>query len=269
MGLTKTQIANLAIYNIGGQALTNIDTDTDQKAIVIRSYFDTARDEMLRSHAWNFATKRARLKTTYHQLIDGAITNSGGLVKITHASHNLVDGDRILLVDVDGITINGNWYINYVNVNNFTLDGSVYADGYVSGTGKFVKVPAYTWDFQFTPPANALRIISLENPEDNFAYESGVILANQEEILIKYVAQITDTTTWPNDFCNVFSMLLTSYIAQSIDGPAGDGVNYRKLYEQMLKPIITFTDSNEGRQKFVDLDQHSESIIARKGGLFW
>jgi hypothetical protein len=265
MGLTRTQLANQALYNLGGRALTNIDTDTIQQAVVIRSYIDTARDEMLRCHPWNFATKRTRIKTDYIPLTGAVISNSSGEISINFNNHGLINGSRILISDVNGLSINTDWFVTVLDVNNFILDDSVYATGYVANSGTFVTIPQFKWNFQFPLPTDSLRIISLENAEDNFAVENGMILANSDTISLKYIYQATDTTLWPNDFCNVFAMLLTSYIAQSLDGPAGEGVNYRKMYEQMLKPIIKFTDSNEGRQKFIDLDQQSEIIMARKG----
>ena len=269
MGLSKTQVASLAMYNIGGKAFNNIDTDSTQQAIVVRSYFDSARDEMLRSHSWNFATKRVVLNTVYNSFSGSTFSNNAGLFQINYNNHGLNTGDRIEIDDVSGISVNTNWYVTVIDVNNFTLQGSVYANGYTVGTGTFVKVPPYKWNYWFPIPSDAVRIISLENPEDNFAVESGYILADTATIMVKYVWQCTDTTIWPMDFTNAFAMLLSSYIAQTLNGDANTEINYRKTYEQMLKPLIKFTDSNEGRGKFVDYDQYSEVIMARKGAYFY
>lgn len=59
--MTRTQVANLAVYHMGGRAISDLTTDDTQEAIVIRAWFDAARDELLRAHPWNFATVRASL----------------------------------------------------------------------------------------------------------------------------------------------------------------------------------------------------------------
>ena len=59
--MTKTQIANLAITHIGGRLLTDVDAENSQEAILCRTWFDVVREEILREHIWNFATKRLAL----------------------------------------------------------------------------------------------------------------------------------------------------------------------------------------------------------------
>lgn len=59
--MTKTDISNLALAHIGGRPLTNVDTENNQEAILLRTWFDVTRKEILREHPWNFATKRLAL----------------------------------------------------------------------------------------------------------------------------------------------------------------------------------------------------------------
>ena len=59
--MTKTQIVNLALTHIGGRLLTDVDTETSQEAILGRTWFDLVREEILREHPWNHATKRVAL----------------------------------------------------------------------------------------------------------------------------------------------------------------------------------------------------------------
>jgi hypothetical protein len=59
--MTKTQICNLALTHLGGRLLTDVDTETSQEAILCRTWFDIVREEILREHIWNFATKRSAL----------------------------------------------------------------------------------------------------------------------------------------------------------------------------------------------------------------
>lgn len=59
--MDKTTLCSLAQSHLGGRPFTNVDTDTEPNAAVARLWFDSARQEFLRSHNWNFATTRATL----------------------------------------------------------------------------------------------------------------------------------------------------------------------------------------------------------------
>jgi len=262
--MTVTEITNLALSHLGSQYISDYTTDNSQVGPIVRLWFDTARDECLRSHPWNFATKRARLTTTYSDLSGTAITNSGGLIKITYTAHGLVTGERILLQEVEGInSINQNWYITRIDADNFTLDDSVFASGYTADTGKFVKVPVFDWSYEFTPPTDMLRLVSLDTIGDEFNVENGKILANSSTILIKYVYQCTDTTLWPKDFINTFSFLLASYIAKGISSDSE--FNFRDIYEKMIAPLTKIRDSREAREILRNRTSQSNLVNARAG----
>ena len=57
MPLTKTDIANIAIRDIGATPISDIDTDTSKEAQVVRTYWDAVVDECLSGHKWSFAKK--------------------------------------------------------------------------------------------------------------------------------------------------------------------------------------------------------------------
>jgi hypothetical protein len=58
---SETGIVNIALARIGVERISSLDNDTVKAARVARDLFDEARDELLRSAQWNFATKRASL----------------------------------------------------------------------------------------------------------------------------------------------------------------------------------------------------------------
>ena len=283
MAATATEIANLAIAHLGGRALTALSTDTTQQAASLRKWYNpeggtavyTALDEVLRAHPWNFATARKRQTITYHSLAGTAITNDGGLIKVTHAGHGLSTGDRVYIKDVQGVTAaNGQWYVT-VSSNTFTLDGSVFAGTYTSDTGKFVKIPAFDWDFQHTPPDDCLRVISLnagggqmEDAGADFQFEKGLILTDEETINLKYIQRITDVTEYPADFVTAFSFLLASYIAQDTQGATGRATEMRQFFEKAVAPPVKSRDSNEGKARRIPPFNDSQIVSARFGG-YW
>lgn len=69
MTVTVTQTCNIALMKLGGDLLTDIETDlintadtgVQKAAKMCNALFPTLRDEMLRNHPWNFAVARAQL----------------------------------------------------------------------------------------------------------------------------------------------------------------------------------------------------------------
>lgn len=285
MAATATEIANLAIAHLGGRALIALDADTSQQAASLRKWYNpgggtpvyTALDEALRAHPWNFATMRKRQTITYASLSGGsAVTDSSGLIQITHTSHGLATGDRCYIKDVEGVTAaNGQWYITRVDADNFTLDDSVFAGTYTASTGEFVAIPAFDWDFQHTPPTDCLRVISLnagggqmEDAGADFQFEKGLILTDEETINLKYIQRITDVTDYPADFVTAFSFLLASYIAQDTQGATGRATEMRQFYEKAVAPPVKARDSNEGKARRIPPFNDSQIVAARMGG-YW
>lgn len=61
MGLTSTDIANIAIRDIGATPISDIVTDTGKTAETVRTYWDAVVEECLRGHKWTFAKKMKSL----------------------------------------------------------------------------------------------------------------------------------------------------------------------------------------------------------------
>lgn len=57
----KTGIVNVALRRAGESRINNLDTDTSKEARAARDLYEEARDDLLRSHPWNFALKRKKL----------------------------------------------------------------------------------------------------------------------------------------------------------------------------------------------------------------
>lgn len=284
MAATATEIASLAISHLGGTALTSLTADVTQQAKSVRKWYNpdggtavyTALDEILRAHPWNFATKRKRQTITYQSLSGSAVTISGALIKITLTSHGYSTGDRVYVKDVGGVlAANGQWYVTRIDANNFTLDDSVFAGTYTSGTGKVVGIPQYAYSFAHTPPSDCLRPLSInadggQNEDDgnDFLFEQGLILCESETINLKYIARVTDVTKYPSDFVTAFSYLLASYIAQDTAGATGRGSEMRQFYEKAIVPAVKSRDSNEGKGRRVLPFEDSQLVTARFGGRY-
>ena len=271
--MTETEIANLAISLIGGKSLTSLDSDNTPQAISCRKWFDAARDEALASHAWNFAMKRWRNVLTWTAFSGVALADNGsGLIRVTASSHGLSTGDRIHIKEVEGVTgANGTWYVTVINSNTFDLQDSTFTGTHTSGTGSWLKAPLFGWDYQHTLPADNLRIVNVNGYEANendsipFAVELGKLLCDESTITVRYVYQNTTTTEWSQHFINSFSMLLASYIAQDLTGPAGKGAELRSRFEQLISPQAKTHDARQGKGKVIDPDYDAPVVRARRG----
>lgn len=61
MGITQTEIANIALLKMGKNPITNIEDNTNHYAAIIRQSWGLFRDSELRNHAWLFAIRREEL----------------------------------------------------------------------------------------------------------------------------------------------------------------------------------------------------------------
>lgn len=61
MALNETDIANIAVRDVGASEISDIDTDTGKVASTVRTYWDAVVDEVLRAHKWTFARKMKAL----------------------------------------------------------------------------------------------------------------------------------------------------------------------------------------------------------------
>jgi hypothetical protein len=267
---SRTVLASLAMSHLGGRALTDVDTDTTQQAIVAKQWFDQARKEFLACHPWNFAIKREAMTTTYVSLT--GIADSGGLIQITKASHGLTTRTRVYIKDVEGVeAANGQWFITSTGANTFTLDDSEFSGTYTTG-GEYVVIPQFNWDFRHALPADCLRVLKIGGDEDStksdsedFVIENGYILCDNEEPNLRYVYDNTTYTAWPAYAQNAFSYLLASYMAQNITGPAVDAVKLRQSYEQVFLPKAKAQDAREAKPKRALPFEQSEMLNARGG----
>ena len=58
---SKTDICNTAVSWLGGNFITNVDTDETEEADLCRRNYNRARDAVLEARDWTFATKAVQL----------------------------------------------------------------------------------------------------------------------------------------------------------------------------------------------------------------
>ena len=71
MAISKTKIFNMALNELGVSApIANADAQDDTRAIILRNFFETSRDEVLKAFDWNFAEKYRVLTPTSDECLD-------------------------------------------------------------------------------------------------------------------------------------------------------------------------------------------------------
>ena len=61
MALSKTQIANRALFKVGDRRVSNIDTDDSEGAEIIHEIWDSVRDSLQAQYPWNFCIDRSSI----------------------------------------------------------------------------------------------------------------------------------------------------------------------------------------------------------------
>ena len=113
MALDKTDIANIALRDVGASEITDIDDDEGKEAAVVRTYWDAVLDECLSDYKWTFARKVVSLaQESGYENIDGKYQYSYAkpadyikMVGINVENANFVIRGQSLLTDISPCVI--------------------------------------------------------------------------------------------------------------------------------------------------------------------
>jgi len=94
---SRTEIANLALAELGFPAVLDVDVDATKAARIMKLIFNSTSDALLRSHPWNFAMKRQTLA------LDAAAPAHGYTKQYALPS----DFRRLVRVNVDDYRVEG------------------------------------------------------------------------------------------------------------------------------------------------------------------
>lgn len=123
MASSKIAIANIALGKLGSRPITSLIQSGSNEASIINEVYDDILEEVLAEHPWSFAQKRSALDyvvpADVSRTINGRIYTPVSISAVTKADpavvtatdHGLVNGDRIKIVGVVGMTqLNNNFY---------------------------------------------------------------------------------------------------------------------------------------------------------------
>ena len=130
-----------------------------------------------------------------------------------------------------------------------------FAIKHTSPTALAGTVPA-NWDYMFTYPADALKILHIVNPLgrtvtpikfDVFrnASDVKVVVCDEEEPEFKYISQVTDTAQFDPSFVTAFSMRLAQHLAIPLTGDRGLMRDLKMLADEAMSEAAR-ESANEG-----------------------
>lgn len=252
MATTEVSICNIALSRIGHPAMTGTTiallagTDEAQRQCTI--HYEPSRDALLRSHPWNFATKRTRLITQAETAVTITAATKANPCVVTATSHGMSDGDRVLIDDVGGMTeINDRYFsINVLTANTFQLlnENSTAYTTYTSG-GTALRVPASDWDYWFTLPTGCMRVLHVDSDLYPYKNENGRLLYNDDEADLTYIAQITDVTVFDPQFVDLLAQKIAAEISMKLSDNSNLTANLWQVFGQKQREARAF-DAQDG-----------------------
>ena len=114
--------------------------------------------------------------------------------------------------------------------------------------------PIYGFSYQFTLPADCLRVLHLNAHDSNFKVEGRKILCNEASIFLVYVSQVTDPNEMDILLRETISAALAADIAYAVTSSNPTATNMYNLFQSKLKEA-RFVDATEGQNTNPDNGQ--------------
>jgi hypothetical protein len=115
-----------------------------------------------------------------------------------------------------------------------------------------VATPAWGFSYQYTLPADCLRLLSIIDYDLNHKVEGRKILSNTSTMKILYVSRITDPNEYDELLRETLSAALGADIAYGVTSSNPVAQNMYTLYQDKLRDA-RFVDSTEGQNVEQDL----------------
>lgn len=121
--------------------------------------------------------------------------------------------------------------------------------------------PAFEWSYAYTLPADCLRVWELYGTTDEWVREGNTLLTNkEEEIYIRYIKLVTDSSLFPPYFDTCLAMRLAAELA----GKLVDDKNLRAtIMEELYKihlPAAYALNAREGNKPLSDGEKPMDTM---------
>lgn len=258
MAANELALCNLALTMIGQPEVATL-VGTTKVIKALNRFYAPLRDEMLVSHPWNFALKRASLTLggmSAATVVDAGAGGTPGAVTLTGTTGEgtvfqatgTINGGGVLagalVVSVAGA---------YTTVPDDLAAEPVTGGGLEGATVALTRVtaqPVWEWSAAYDLPADCLKLwkarVDRSNRARPWQVEGRQILTDMgAPLLVQYIRQVTDTTL----FSPLFDTTLAKRMAQELAMPIAQSESLKadmgKDFEAALKRART-ADAQEG-----------------------
>ena len=112
--------------------------------------------------------------------------------------------------------------------------------------------PAWGFSYQYTLPADCLRLLVILDYDSNYKVEGRKVLSNTSSMKILYVARVTDPNEYDELLIETLSAALGADIAYGVTSSSPVTQNMYTLFQNKLRDA-RFVDSTEGQNVSPDL----------------
>lgn len=264
MSTSSVEICNMALVKVGAELISSL-SDNNKRAILCNLLYDKRRKRLIEGHPWRFARRRKVLERPLISVLNANISIANDTLTITQSGVFSL-GDKIELL-TDG-SIGGNPVISgypegtdgsygefYVRPSSLTAiklyateEEAVYdvdlenaIDITSAGVNnlriKYLNKKSTELSQVFAKPSDMLRPIYDEDKTINWVEENGFILTNETSLLMKYIADVTDTTQFSANFDEALAVDLAVQLAF----PLVQSTSLKESLERELR--ITLADA--------------------------
>ncbi len=262
--MTVIDICNIALGKIGSARILALSEKDD---VNLTNLYSQTRDKLLQLHHWAFALKRTRLSAS------GLLSGSGRTIAFVDSNPDTItdSGSGFItagfeagdIVNVIGSNRNNNPYrIRAVVAGVLTLETfeTVVAESLTNVPGlKLYARPAHLFNYKYAEPSDCLDIIAVNettiNNQPAWDIEGGYVVTNEinsnDQIIVQYIRQVLDTTTFSRLFTECLALSLAAELAIVItnDKTLKDAL-LRELSDVLLNSFVTNTTRGNPDEAF-------------------
>lgn len=272
--LSRTDLANQALSNIGAQPIEDFDDTDNTSATEVRGNWELAVAETGRAHAWNCLMAAVQLQPTAQIPISPAVPvpastawapltayAAGAYVTYGGALYQALIANTSTASFINDLTA-GFWFeTDQLNVDPF--NPNAIAAQYPSG-----------WAYQYPLPPDCLLMVALNDnptvgPEQEYEIIGINLYTNQSQAVIKYVKYTEDTTRFDALFAGCVVLKLSASIATRLrQDDTSIAVRMEQLYARSLTAARA-KDAGERKPRRFNPVANSRFISSRWASTNW
>jgi len=216
---TKLQIYNQALTHLGSRQISAVG-DLSKEDIAIGAVYEFTLYSLLKMVEWKFATRQTTLFVDANKSLNSITFSGTTATATTAANHTYAAYDMVLISGATEEVYNGRFPIATVTTNTFTYTLPSTPSASASGTLEYRLAPAINFEYAYRMPDSILYVLDVNEGNTTFFIQNRAIHTDEVgKIYVKYILNQSGLeANFPNDFAQIFALLLASTVAPAIVG---------------------------------------------------